>query len=347
MECEMDPLSTTQQHTRAKLSSPSARSVPHFPSCRPPCSLCVLRPVLALILRASHCSVPIMPVPDFAVPQHVSREATVGLNSHTLALKPCSASQRESCATKPILKRCNSLASRPSSTSSAASAPPPAVHFRAGSLKFDKNQQKQQQQKQRQKQKKQKQRKRQQLHDEEQHATPAVLCRSSLSLAAAAPASASSTTSIQCRSFNINGNRCKRFTCHGYTCFYHLRKEMGLVVKQSSIPRASLGLFTVWPRVKGDRIVAYEGEHIRSEAVYSGPYVLQLSKHSYIDANDPFCGVGRYANCCRTGDKGEGSCRANNTHLAIDSASKTASIIATRSMEAGEEVLCAYGQSYW
>jgi hypothetical protein len=248
-------------------------------------------------------------------------------------------SQRGDCTKQPTLKRSNNITTL--STSRSTAATPLAVHFQRKQSKLNEEKQKQKQhQKQHQKKQNQKQKQHQPPHAEEQLSTPAV-CGS------LPPPAVVSATSIQCRSLNTNEDRCKRFTRHGYTCFYHLRKEMGLVVKQSTLPRAGLGLFTVWPRVKGERIVAYEGEHIISESLYSGPYVLQLNQQTYIDAKDPFCGVGRYANCCRTGDKGEGSCRSNNTHLAIDRASKTASIIATRSIAAGEEVLCAYGQSYW
>jgi hypothetical protein len=93
-----------------------------------------------------------------------------------------------------------------------------------------------------------------------------------------------------------------------------MRTELGRQVKNSTIPGAGFGLFTTCAREKGERIVPYEGKLVHFETDYSGPYVLQLSRTCFIDAQESSSGVGRYANCCRGGDKAQGFCVSNNAH---------------------------------
>ncbi len=156
-----------------------------------------------------------------------------------------------------------------------------------------------------------------------------------------------------CKHLNLRTHRrCSRSAPHGYLCAFHLRRVHGLVVKTSLIAGAGLGLFTTIDRCRGDYVVEYEGRKLetkpRARYVYTGPYVLQISRHVYIDAARVHDGVGRYMNCWKSGNKITSTKQRNENNLSFElHKNKRPYAVASHNIAAGEELLVDYGQNYW
>ena len=154
---------------------------------------------------------------------------------------------------------------------------------------------------------------------------------------------------VQCQSYTVANARCSRWTSHGNKCAQHLRVENGLAIGPSTIAEAGLGLFTIIPRRKGERVVPYLGASVTltsADERYGGEYVLQLTRTQFIDAAATSSGAGRYSNTARPHNVARKQCRGNNAHFTLNRTTKTAWITATRNIHAGEEVFTAYGSTY-
>jgi SET domain-containing protein len=122
-----------------------------------------------------------------------------------------------------------------------------------------------------------------------------------------------------------------------------------LYLKKSTLPNAGLGLFTDQPFKKGDTIIEYLGEIItwpealKRDEKGKGGYVFHITNKHCIDAYPQENSLGKYANDARGFSKIKGL--KNNSEY--ETRKKQAFIIATRDIQAGEEIFVWYGADYW
>lgn len=123
--------------------------------------------------------------------------------------------------------------------------------------------------------------------------------------------------------------------------------EKFLVIKRSKIPGAGKGLFTKQFIAKGTRIVEYKGKTTTWKAVQEQPgfngYVYYIKRNLVIDAKKYIKAFGRYANDARGISKLKNV--ANNSSYLIDG--ERVFIEAVKDINAGDEILVAYGKEYW
>jgi hypothetical protein len=155
----------------------------------------------------------------------------------------------------------------------------------------------------------------------------------------------SEITSHQCEAFKTGTHiRCRNQTKRGKFCVAHQARDLGIKVTKSKIPAAGLGLVTVVPRKKGDKITDYTGKVTRVEPPGNGRYVLQTAKNHFIDAENPLSsGYGRWINDARP----ENRPLVNNSAFAIDNRTKKVAVKATKNIPANKEVFLPYGRAYW
>jgi len=120
-----------------------------------------------------------------------------------------------------------------------------------------------------------------------------------------------------------------------------LCNEYKVAVRESQIPGAGWGLFTLVSRRKGDTIAPYHGTI--STVAIDGPYVVSLQNNVWIDAAAPDAGIGRFANCLRSFNDGENNADYAN---AFDEQQQCGKIIAFKKIDAGAEVFVRYGNKY-
>ena len=124
---------------------------------------------------------------------------------------------------------------------------------------------------------------------------------------------------------------------------------MTLIVKRSQIPNAGKGLFAKKPFKKNEKIIEYKGEIIdwkeyknRVEENKDG-YLFFVNNKYCIDAFSTPQHKARYANDARGLNRTKGL-RNNAVYEVFD---KKCFIVATRNIEAGEEILVDYTADYW
>lgn len=103
---------------------------------------------------------------------------------------------------------------------------------------------------------------------------------------------------MQCTAMTKNGARCRRRTCIGLPmCRAHLKSELKVEIRPSSIPQAGMGLFVASKEhedgavvfKRGDRIVPYHGEIIDDDEVtrryegFTAPYGLEIKRNRIED----------------------------------------------------------------
>jgi hypothetical protein len=138
----------------------------------------------------------------------------------------------------------------------------------------------------------------------------------------------------------LHGPECRAVRCteaaqYGYLCERHLDEIQGLAIKPSRIKGAGMGLFTTIARADGEILVAYEGEESDSP-IPDSEYTFKSQQTKFIDASDPNCGAGRYANTARNTPGFSNNAKINQNAL----------IVATRAIGPDEEILVPYGRSY-
>jgi hypothetical protein len=155
--------------------------------------------------------------------------------------------------------------------------------------------------------------------------------------------------SQQCTAYTTKGTACKLRTLRGHQCAVHTRIFQRLAVAQSTVPGAGLGLFVAKnakPIKRGERIALYSGDWIEllpdDDGEIGGPYFLQITRRSGIDAARTNTGLGRWANAPK-GTRG----RRPNAQLVADTRNRQGALRASRTIQPGEEILCSYGRSYW
>jgi hypothetical protein len=158
------------------------------------------------------------------------------------------------------------------------------------------------------------------------------------------------TPSQQCTAQTNSGAHCRQRTAIGQYCWAHLKSLEGLRVKKSDVPGGGRGLFAARALPAGKNI-PYTGDAIclRSDQA-GGPYVLatrtdRAGNTSGVDAARRNAGYGRWVNDPRGTGK-----QANSKfvlHTPRDSQQRIASVRTTKAVAEGEEILVAYGNTYW
>ena len=153
--------------------------------------------------------------------------------------------------------------------------------------------------------------------------------------------------SIQCtaRIKQGKGRQCRNRTCRSGLCHIHLQRDQNLRIKPSSLPNAGFGLFTGPKQVKRSQTVTDYSGTVTQQPI-NGNYVLQCNKNHFINANSTK-DTGGFANECRKTNRQTGQCQGNNSKFTWNPKTKTARIIATKSIPAQTEVFIPYGADYW
>lgn len=151
----------------------------------------------------------------------------------------------------------------------------------------------------------------------------------------------------QCEATVKSGSRCKRTTCFQLPyCSQHVKLILQVEVKTSKIPNSGLGLFALREFRKGDVVAPYGGEvvdlkehHRRYGATKADlmPYGIRVTNDAFIDGAC-FRGSGAYANS----NPGK-----NNAKFAVNTRTRTANVVATKTIAAGNEVFVSYGSGYF
>lgn len=120
-----------------------------------------------------------------------------------------------------------------------------------------------------------------------------------------------------------------------------------LVVKKSRLPGAGKGLFTRDLISKGSFIIEYKGsittwKKVLESTEFNG-YVYYVNRNHVIDAMQDDAGIARYANDAKGLVTLPGL--VNNAEYVIRN--KQVFIKAIAEINAGDEILVAYGKEYW
>jgi SET domain-containing protein len=132
---------------------------------------------------------------------------------------------------------------------------------------------------------------------------------------------------------------CSTITIRSNVCETHLRDALQLEIKQSTIPGAGDGVFTLRNIPKGEYLMQYLGREVDARnGEVGGDYHLEYSRNKLVDASSPTCGVGRFLN--------DGlSKKANNCMFTKRDGRPW--VRAIKNIPAGSELLLSYGVAYW
>ena len=120
-----------------------------------------------------------------------------------------------------------------------------------------------------------------------------------------------------------------------------------LQVKKSTLPGAGKGLFTRTFIPRGSIITEYKGDittwkKVQEEEDFNG-YVFYINRNHVIDARPDRTNLGRYANDA----KGVFKIRGITNNAEYDVRNNKVYIRAITAINAGDEILVAYGKEYW
>ena len=124
---------------------------------------------------------------------------------------------------------------------------------------------------------------------------------------------------------------------------------MSLIVKKSQLPKAGKGLFTKVPIKKGEKIIEYRGKIIKWKQYLKAVdndkdgYLFFIDDNRCIDAYDTPEHKARYANDARGLSRYKGL--TNNSVYEVES--NKCFIVATKKIEAGQEIFVDYTKEYW
>jgi len=123
--------------------------------------------------------------------------------------------------------------------------------------------------------------------------------------------------------------------------------EKQLEIKESTIPGSGKGLFTKQFIAKNTRIVEYKGrittwKEVQQSPVFNG-YVYYINRNRVIDAMNYKKSFARFANDAKGTTKIKGL-KNNCTYEVEDN---RVYISALHDIDAGSEILVAYGKEYW
>jgi hypothetical protein len=149
----------------------------------------------------------------------------------------------------------------------------------------------------------------------------------------------------QCSATRPNRQRCKLKTCFSLPfCHVHLKKNLGLQKKPSTIPNAGDGLFATRRFAAGEYIAPLDGRQ----------FTLEQLDHRYLNNTAPYSvthrdGTARDGACERhvghLANSARGTRRGNNATLSSREDGKVW-LKARQTITPGTEILVAYGPGY-
>jgi len=159
------------------------------------------------------------------------------------------------------------------------------------------------------------------------------------------------TPTQRCSANKNAGGQCGQRTAVAHLCWNHLQRDVGLRVRESTVPNAGRGLFAARDLPAAHR-VPYTGDEIELRVDENGgPYVLQTRQGSGIDAARRNCGLGRWVNDPRHATDEQGRPREANcewtVHTPRGERQRVAAVRTLRPIVRGEELLVRYGDDYW
>ena len=123
-----------------------------------------------------------------------------------------------------------------------------------------------------------------------------------------------------------------------------MQNTFNLRVKQSSIPRAGLGVFSGnKPIEKGAKIIKYSGE---IKPINGGDYTLQVNQRKMIDAAKSRY-VGGFINDCRASQQRKRICSGTNARFVRARNTPAIWVQATKHIKPCKEIFVPYGKEYW
>jgi transposase InsO family protein len=150
--------------------------------------------------------------------------------------------------------------------------------------------------------------------------------------------------SQRCIGTTRKGGHCKQRTARGSLCWNHLSSVLGLRLRVSVVPGAGMGLFASRD-LPARTDIDYTGDRRPLDNdTEPGPYFLQLTNSTAIDAARTNAGPGRWINDPRGSDAA-----ANATWSLYTPPGKprVACVRTLRRIKKGEEILVKYGANYW
>ncbi|HRP56339.1 SET domain-containing protein [Agriterribacter sp.] len=126
-----------------------------------------------------------------------------------------------------------------------------------------------------------------------------------------------------------------------------MTNDIKLIVKNSTLPQAGKGLFTLSFIPAGTHIIEYRGRVTTwkevKEKEADNAYIMYVNRNHVINALPYKKSLARYANDA----KGVGKIKGLRNNAVYATVKKRVYIKATRDIKAGEEILVDYGKSYW
>lgn len=119
--------------------------------------------------------------------------------------------------------------------------------------------------------------------------------------------------------------------------------EKQLLIKRSGLTKAGKGLFTEKAIAKGKKIVEYRGLIKPLVEIKDRRYAFYVNKNHVIDAKNHKEGVAHFANDAKGLSK-KATLKNNAKYL---KEGLRVFIVATKQINAGEEILVGYGKTYW
>ena len=156
--------------------------------------------------------------------------------------------------------------------------------------------------------------------------------------------------SVQCTGRVKNGSRCKRKCIVPFEyCPVHLKNNLNLVVKTSTIPNAGKGVFAHGePNAiifrKDDRICSYDGQILTTQEIddrytdgpLTAPYAVNTANDTNVD-----CACKRSVGSLINNSPGN-----NNVRFSWNAGQRKLSIKASKHIRGGQELFLAYGRQY-
>jgi RNase H-like domain found in reverse transcriptase/Reverse transcriptase (RNA-dependent DNA polymerase)/Aspartyl protease/SET domain len=148
----------------------------------------------------------------------------------------------------------------------------------------------------------------------------------------------------RCNGTTKKGEHCKQRTAKGQYCWNHMSSVLGLRLRASTVPGAGMGLFASRD-LPAQTDIDYTGDRRPlDDDTEPGPYFLQLTNSTAIDAARTNAGPGRWIN-----DPRGSAATANATWSLYTPPGKprVACVRTLRRIKKGEEILIKYGADYW
>ena len=158
----------------------------------------------------------------------------------------------------------------------------------------------------------------------------------------------------RCTGLKADGDRCGRTTCKFLPmCFQHLRKEMGLAVKTSTIPNAGQGLFATRAFATDEYIAPVDGQRLTKQQLddrykdpldmVTAPYGIKITNNEIADGALQRW-VGHFSNT-RLGNQGQSVKGGTNARLSIRAGNKPW-LKAIQNIQPGAEIFTFYGSDF-